>query len=283
MAKEHRPIRFYEPPLPHQARSFPAPPDADEARSLLGEIAAAPCRLAPVAADRPLALYGAGNLGRLARDFLGSVGHDLSFVVDRNAGALAQQDWPGIDLFAPAEVPDKAKRETRLAVAVVTAPYVPIERSLLAAGFGDVVPFYDVSESFRDRHPLSNGWFAPPLSRQDRDCTSRVLALWHDDISRAQHLQFLAWRRLRAEWSFAESTPAPMTASSHKGSCRQPAAPAGTSSPSSPIRTIAPACSTPSTATRASASTTSLSPRPRAKRRFTPASAMPRSLPKPAA
>ncbi|HZQ14636.1 MAG TPA: FkbM family methyltransferase [Pseudolabrys sp.] len=193
--------------MPHQARSFPAPPDADEARSLLGEIAAAPCRLAPVAADRPLALYGAGNLGRLARDFLGSVGHDLSFVVDRNAGALAQQDWPGIDLFAPAEVPDKAKRETRLAVAVVTAPYVPIERSLLAAGFGDVVPFYDVSESFRDRHPLSNGWFAPPLSRQDRDCTSRVLALWHDDISRAQHLQFLAWRRLRAEWSFAEAPP----------------------------------------------------------------------------
>jgi FkbM family methyltransferase len=38
--------------------------------------------------------------------------------------------------------------------------------------------------------------------------TAAVIANWDDDLSRAHHLQFLAWRRLRQEWSFA---PAPVT------------------------------------------------------------------------
>ena len=59
-----------ESPVPHQARSFAALPGPEQAQSLLAEIATAPCRFAPAAADAPLALYGAGDLGRLARDFL---------------------------------------------------------------------------------------------------------------------------------------------------------------------------------------------------------------------
>ncbi len=153
--------------------------------------------------DRPLALYGAGDLGRLARDLLKSVGHDFEFVVDRNAKNLAQEpDWKGVGLLQPDDVPAAAKRDVRLAVSIVTAPYVAIEQSLLQIGFKDVVPFYDLAESFRQVHPLSNGWFAAPLSGEDQDQTARVLGGWADDVSRAHHLQFLAWRRLREEWSF---------------------------------------------------------------------------------
>ena len=90
----------------------------------------------------------------------------------------------------------------RLAVSVVTSPYVPLERSLQQLGFEDIVPFYDLAESFRGMHPLSNGWFAAPLSAKDQENTAEVLALWDDDMSRAHHLQFLAWRRLREEWTF---------------------------------------------------------------------------------
>ena len=73
---------------------------------------------------------------------------------------------------------------------------------MLEQGFNDVVPFYDLAESFRALHPLSNGWFAPALTARDRENTANVLAHWHDDESRAHHLQFLAWRRLREEWTF---------------------------------------------------------------------------------
>lgn len=194
---------------PHKAQSFSTLPGPDQVLPLLAEIATAPCPFAPVPPRPPLALYGAGKLGQLARDFLNSVGLDFVMAIDRNARQLADEPaWTGVPLLQPNEVDEMAKRETRLAVSVVTTPYVPLERSLAELGFADIVPFFDLAESFRHIHPLSNGWFAPPLTVEDRENTRRVLELWDDDISRAHHLQFLAWRRLREEWTF-ESAPHP--------------------------------------------------------------------------
>ncbi len=198
--------------LPHKARSFHELPGRCRVPALLAELATATCLSAPVPADRPLALYGAGDLGHLARDFLKTVGQDVVMVVDRNARNRAEcLEWAGVRLVHPDEVTAEEKASVRFAVSVVTSPYVPIERSLLDRGFTDVVPFYDVAESFRRFHPLSNGWFAAPLTSQDQTTTAKVLSKWDDDISRAHHLQFLAWRRLREEWKFE---PAPLPACS---------------------------------------------------------------------
>lgn len=195
--------------MPHTARSFDALPGPDRAAALLDELANAHCRYRPVQADLPLVLYGAGNLGRLARDYLITIRRDFVIAIDRDAGRMAREPaWAGISVLRPEEVPGAAKRGVRLAVSVVTTPYVPLENALLADGFEDVIPFYDLAESFRHVHPLSNGWFAPPFDTQDCDNTAAVLARWDDDTSRAHHLQFLAWRRLREEWSFAAASVA---------------------------------------------------------------------------
>lgn len=192
----------------HRALSHSQLPNAAQAAALLGEIATAPCAFAPVGMDKPLALYGAGDLGGLARDFFKAVGHQAAMAIDRNARAIAGDPaWRGVRVVAPEDVMPQDKRSLRVAVSIVLSPYAPIEQALLAQGFTDIVPFYDVAESFRHLHPLSNGWFAPPLSAKDHVRTEVVLARWHDDVSRAHHLQFLAWRRLREEWSFA---PAPL-------------------------------------------------------------------------
>ena len=189
--------------MPHKARSFTALPGIDDAPELLAQIAAAPCPFAPATADAPLALYGAGNLGRLARDFLKAVGHDFAFALDRDVGRVAREpEWAGAQIYQVEDVPETTRREVRLAICVVLSPYVPIERMLMAQGFKDVVPFFDLAEGFRHVHPLSNGWFAAPLTAEDQENTGKVLALWDDDVSRAHHLQFLAWRRLREEWTF---------------------------------------------------------------------------------
>jgi FkbM family methyltransferase len=196
-------LRRDEPGSPHLACRFPAMPDADAAAVLLAALANVPCEFSPVPADRPLALYGAGSLGRLAREFLGVVGHDFALVIDRNARQLAQEPcWSGLRLVHPDDVPSRDKSRLRVAVSIVTAPYVPLEQTLRQLGFADVVPFYDLAESFRAVHPLSNGWFAEPLTSLDRSKTADVLARWEDDVSRAHHVQFLAWRRLRQEWAF---------------------------------------------------------------------------------
>lgn len=140
-------------------------------------------RLAPPSpTERPLYLYGAGNLGTLAREFLTAVGHEPAGIFERGD-----------------PIPDAG---ARIAVSVVTSSYVAIERSLAARGCTDVVPFYDLAESLRGQHPLSNGWFAEPLTAADQREIEGVLAGWADDVSRAHHLQFIAWRRLREEWTF---------------------------------------------------------------------------------
>jgi FkbM family methyltransferase len=191
--------------LPHTARSWRDLPGPLEAATLLDTLTGAPGRYAPVPADKPLALYGAGNLGRLARDFLRTAGLDFDLVLDRRAAGVSS-DF-GAPILRPEDVPQADRLALRVAVSVVTAPYVPIEHKLLELGFTDVVPFYDLAESFRHRHPLSNGWFAAPLSAQARENIATVLARFDDDVSRAHHLQFLAWRLLREEWTFAPEPP----------------------------------------------------------------------------
>lgn len=185
------------------ARHFPGVPDAAEARRLLGEIAAAKTDLHPFRTDAPLALYGAGNLGRMAREFLEAVGRPFELVIDRNAAGLRNDPyWWVHKVVALDDVPDDIRQSHVVLVTVATAAYAPVEQALREAGFAHVVPFYDFAEGFRDIHPLSNGWFAKAFSDLDLRMTQRALDGFSDDISRAHHLQFLAWRRLRQEWTF---------------------------------------------------------------------------------
>lgn len=187
----------------HVARHFDGLPPLPRSLALLDEITRAKPNLPAVPRNMPLALYGAGNLGRMARDFLKTVWLDFDFVVDRNAAALRDSpDWQGMVLYHPDEVPEALKQSHLLLVSVVLAPYVPIEAELTARGFRHVVPFYDFAENFRHVHPLSNGWYAPAFDENDRAMAKRVSEGWGDDISRAHYLAFLSWRRLRQEWTF---------------------------------------------------------------------------------
>jgi FkbM family methyltransferase len=191
----------------HVARHFDALPPMPRSLALLDEITGANPHLPAVPRDMPLALYGAGNLGRMARDFLKAVWLDFDYVVDRNAAALRDSaDWQGMALYHPDEVPEALKESHLLLVSVVLAPYVPIEAELTARGFRHVVPFYDFAENFRHIHPLSNGWYAPAFDDNGRAMTKRVTEGWSDDASRAHHLAFLAWRRLRQEWTFGAAS-----------------------------------------------------------------------------
>lgn len=191
----------------HVARHIGAVPNLPQALALVDEITSLAPDFPAVPRGMPLALYGAGNLGRMARDFLKAVWLDFDFVVDRNAAALRDSaDWQGMTLYHPDEVPAALKQSHLLLVSVVLAPYVPIEAELLDAGFRHVVPFYDFAEDFRNIHPLSNGWYAGAFAGGDKAMTKRVAEGWGDDVSRAHHLAFLAWRRMRQEWTF-ETAP----------------------------------------------------------------------------
>lgn len=184
-------------------RHVAALPGREEALALLCEMGGRACSVSPVSPRSPLMLYGGGDMGRMARSYFDMLGHEVAHVMDRNAEAVrADPFWAGVSVLHPDEVSAQVRREAQLILCVATAPFTPLDAALRAEGWADIVPFYDVAESQRDRHPLSNGWFAPPLDAEGTARTANVLARWDDDLSRAHHLQFLGWRLLREEWSF---------------------------------------------------------------------------------
>ncbi|MGI0483555.1 FkbM family methyltransferase [Geminocystis sp. CENA526] len=185
------------------SKLFTKSPNAEESQQLLKLIATEKCKFTPRQVDKPLVLYGAGNLGQMAKEYCDLLKIPIEFVVDSQAETIEKQGfWQGVKVVHPQTISSTMKNSTLLAVCVVTSPYTELETNLKQNGWSDIVPFYDITEFYCDRHPLSNGWFAPPFTEEDIEKTNQVLNLWEDNISRGHHLQFLAWRRLRTEWYF---------------------------------------------------------------------------------
>jgi FkbM family methyltransferase len=148
-------------------------------------------------------LYGAGELGKLALDFLSYVGIKVEFALDRAVmgGTLLGGSIP---VYRPEMISEKEKY--LILVTTVNAPFSEIYEQLQNQGFNKIVPFYDYALQFSDRHPLNNGWFSGPLTSEDKKQISEVLTGFGDDQSRAAYLQFLAWRILREDWIFEDCT-----------------------------------------------------------------------------
>jgi len=153
--------------------------------------------------DKPLILYGAGDLGKMAKEFFERLGIPFLYVVDASPQRYIDSIvWKDIDILKPADVPSKHRKECLLAICIVTAPYMEICSPLREQGWQDIVPFYDIAEAYTDRIPLPNGWFSGNLESEDIQGLEYVLSRWDDDISRAHHLQFIAWHKVRKEIVF---------------------------------------------------------------------------------
>jgi FkbM family methyltransferase len=195
-------------------------PNSDHALELLDGI----CSQTPASIpgvdqhEGEVVLYGAGNLGRLAFDFLRHVGVRVKYVLDRSAYSgmcLASE----VKVYSPIEAtPDPLDL---VLVTTVSSPFTSIRNDLVSLGFRRVLPFYDYAQHYSSRHPLNNGWFTGPVSQDDHAGMAAVLRSLTEPQSRAAYLQFLAWRILRQDWIFdaAPVTPhdryfiSPVTAS----------------------------------------------------------------------
>ena len=176
-------------------------PDLDNALALLDKICRhAPASIPPVENDAGgVILYGAGNLGKLAFDFLQHVGVRVKYALDR-AASPQMYLAPGVKIYPPHDAP---RHETGLIlVTTVSAPFTTIKRDLTRLGFKQILPFYDYAQHHAARHPLNNGWFTGSISAEDQAGMASVLRSLVEPQSRAAYLQFLAWRILRQDWVF---------------------------------------------------------------------------------
>ena len=181
-------------------------PGRKAARQLLREIAKRPASFVPRKVNKQLILYGAGSLGKMAKEYFERLGIPVLYVVDANPDLHRRAPyWEGVDISGTEDVPTELRECALLAICVATVPFSQVSAPLKEQGWRDVVPFYDIAEAYRDRHPLSNGWYCGVLSEGDIYGIESVLARWEDDVSRAHHLQFIAWHGLREDWFFDDA------------------------------------------------------------------------------
>jgi len=188
------------------ARHFDGLPSLQRSRELLREISRQASDFSPVPATPPLLLYGAGALGKMAYDYCTQLNIPVAGVVDAHPELRrADPEWSGVSIQHWQEVSPADRRSALLAVCVVTHPFTEVIAPLEDAGWGRIVPFYDIAEAYRGRHPLSNGWHAGVLTPEDMEHIDTALDGWSDGVSRAHHLQFIAWRAARQEWLFRDA------------------------------------------------------------------------------
>jgi len=156
--------------------------------------------------DKSIIIYGAGNLGKMAKEYLNKLNIKPLFVIDRNFESYNNDSfWKNHEILEPCEIPYAARMLNKVLVCVVTSPFCEIKNWLNILGFNDVVPFYDITLSYQDNHPLNNGWITENLEDIDIANIKCVLDKLENDISRAHYLQFIAWHACREEWIFEDA------------------------------------------------------------------------------
>jgi FkbM family methyltransferase len=174
----------------------------DCSRDLLDKIVKTDVSIPLRQIDKTVALYGAGNLGRMARAFFDYFNISYSCVIDQNADRIRlEESWSDVPLLRPDEVKESVKKAELLVICIVTIPMIALQEKLRAQGWNDIVFFYDICHAYSGRYPITNGWFLHSMEPIEIDHVMNIF-LSLDEISRMHYLQFLAWRRLRLELLF---------------------------------------------------------------------------------
>lgn len=185
---------------PYTSTTLPSPKNEGK---FLESILSSKIKLLPRKIDKPIILYGAGNLGKMAKDFLDYLDIPFLYVVDENVSKYKNDKyWFRTKIINPSKVKEIDKKNCLLLICVVTIPIIDLRSRLMSDGWKDVAIFYDVSQYYHNKYPLNNGWFLKTLKDREKRIIKKVSLLLADNVSRIYYLRFLAWRRLRVELLF---------------------------------------------------------------------------------
>jgi FkbM family methyltransferase len=167
---------------------------------ILEDILSSDTELLPRKIDKPIMLYGAGSLGKMAKNFFNYLHIPYRCVVDRNASRYkTDKDWQEAEIVHPDDVSESDKRNCLLVICIVTVPLIALRDQLRDNGWEDVAFFYDISEFYRDKYPIDNGWFLREIGETEKGHVRKIYSSLADDASRLHYLQFLLWRKSRIE------------------------------------------------------------------------------------
>jgi FkbM family methyltransferase len=157
----------------------------------------------PIKLNKPIIIYGAGNLGKMAKDFFNYLKIPFLYVVDRNANNYKNDEfWKDTKIIHPDDVNEEDKKNSILALCIVTLPYTKLQTELKKQGWNKILPFYDTTNLYSEKYPINNGWNLNNFNIEEIKTIKKIYSLLEDDISKIHYTQFLLWRRSRIELLF---------------------------------------------------------------------------------
>ncbi|MDH4128867.1 MAG: FkbM family methyltransferase [Spirochaetota bacterium] len=175
----------------------------NELDDLLNDVLVTNIDIHPRKIDKPIILYGAGCLGKMAKYFFDYLNIPYSYIIDKNPCQFQNDKvWQGIKILHPDQVNEFDKKNCLLIVCIVTIPLIQLKNELKSDKWDDIVFFYDVSEAYKDNYPLTNGWFINELDKNEINSIKKVFYSFKDKVSCFNYLQFLTWHKVRIELLF---------------------------------------------------------------------------------
>lgn len=138
-------------------------------------------------------LYGAGELGKLAHQFLDFYNIEHIVCDDNPENYMHDSFWVGKPIFKLSNLSIDLLN-TSLLVCISTASYNTIRQKLNNKGFTNVKPFFQVAEEINKanayKHPCTNGWKIKNHSEYTYDV---IESSFKDTYSKYAYAQFFDW------------------------------------------------------------------------------------------
>jgi len=128
--------------------------------------------------DRPLILYGKGNLSKLAVEIFNELKITVTGMIDQDT-EVKQGKW---------------QKNCMVAICVAVSPYRYIHHYLTKVGFTDVVPVWDVLDFYSDKTKIDNGWRLPYAKNFYRRRLDKIGNQLDFGMSRDHWRYFTRWR-----------------------------------------------------------------------------------------
>jgi len=138
-------------------------------------------------------IYGAGELGILALEYCEACDISIIGFIDQNKNGKIEGKKKTYLIQKNNEINIEIKKNYPILVAIVTEAYSNIFNSLKENSWEKVYPFYQITNKFRDGHPLSNGWTVGKVSQREIKKVQFIIDNFSDKHSIEHYEAFIAW------------------------------------------------------------------------------------------
>jgi len=165
-------------------------------QSILSQLKEHSCRQSRLMDDMPVAIYGAGNVGKDVFDLLTRRGFSVLCFFDQNAHS--GDTWRGVPILPPDKISlaPQERKNTQVVVAIFNAyaEIPPILTMLKNQGFDSIFTFLEVFEQFGDELG-QRFWLAPKSFYAEQESSiNAAYDLWADEQSRSLYVAILKFR-----------------------------------------------------------------------------------------